>query len=204
MNLHLGIEASLRRSVQDAIKIGGLLMEQKAALSHGEFLPWVERELPFAIRTAQVYMQLFEHRSKCAGAAYLEEAKRIAQIEDQRQHPKARPQVSPEVAEEKRKKTEEFVRRMKEEDAKAREEQPGGDYQDLLKEARQVQDRARVSLQREIVGDQDPEIVLREIEAFCEAHLARTRASGQHMVINEMVKWWRQKSIELNRKAGAA
>ena len=84
INLHNGILSAMCRSVADAIEIGRLLMEQKATLDHGEFLPWIERKLPFNVRTAQNYMAVFRHRDKCESVSYLQEAYRIAQIEDRR------------------------------------------------------------------------------------------------------------------------
>lgn len=203
VELHLGIESALRRSVQDAIRIGELLTAQKEALGHGNFLAWVERELPFAERTAQNYMRVFQYRSKTATVADLRTAYEVAQIEDQRQHPRTKP-VDPELVERRRRNAEEFARRMKEEDARARKEDPKVDYQEILRKANQMQDRIRASTERELAGDQDPRVILDEIMAFCEVQLSRTRASGLHMVVNEMVKFWREKSIELNRKAMAA
>lgn len=58
--LHEGIEASLRRSVQDAVRIGELLSQMKAELDHGEFLLWLHETVGLTVeRTAQRYMQLF-------------------------------------------------------------------------------------------------------------------------------------------------
>ncbi|MBN2324808.1 MAG: DUF3102 domain-containing protein [Spirochaetes bacterium] len=53
IELHQGIIEDLKRTVQDAIEIGELLTKQKAILQHGEFLPWIEKELPFSGRTAR-------------------------------------------------------------------------------------------------------------------------------------------------------
>ena len=79
--LHQSIIQSARRSVQDAIKIGEIISEQKKLLSHGEFLPWVAT-LPFAERTARNYISLFEHKDKTANVADLSEAyKKIQELE---------------------------------------------------------------------------------------------------------------------------
>lgn len=84
INLHEGIVSSMRRSVQDAIRIGELLTEAKADLDHGEFLPWIERELPFSNKTAESYMRLYGYRSKIESASNLQDAyRKVEQLEDQ-------------------------------------------------------------------------------------------------------------------------
>jgi hypothetical protein len=198
VNLHLAVEASLRRSVQDAIKIGELLAQQKDELPHGDFLAWIERELPFTDRTARRYMLLWEYRSKTDTVSDLTEAHKIAQIEDQRQRLPAKP-VDPEIVERQRKKAEEFARKVRE--APAEPSKPRVDYQPLIDESREYVDRAREALRRDASGDTDPEQIIAEIFAFNEAQLTRTKESGVHMVVNANVKFWREKSIDLNRKA---
>lgn len=84
IELHEGIVASLKRSVEDAIQIGELLEAKKAELKHGKFLPWIERELPFKERVAQKYMAIYRWRDKTARCADLKDAYGIAQIEDQK------------------------------------------------------------------------------------------------------------------------
>jgi hypothetical protein len=81
VTLHIGISKAMRRSVDDAVRIGQLLTEQKDKMEHGKFLPWLKL-LPFAERTARRYMQLFEYRDKTATVADLNEA--YALIEDLR------------------------------------------------------------------------------------------------------------------------
>lgn len=83
ISLHTGIMQSARRSVQDAIKIGGIISEQKQLLPHGEFLPWVET-LPFDERTAQRYMKLNHYKNKTDTVSDLQEAYRqLETIEQQ-------------------------------------------------------------------------------------------------------------------------
>ena len=83
VNLHTGIMQSARRSVQDAIKIGEIISEQKKLLQHGEFLPWINT-LPFDERTARRYMQLNYYRDKTDSVSDLQTAyKQIEQIEYQ-------------------------------------------------------------------------------------------------------------------------
>jgi hypothetical protein len=44
-----------------AIEVGELLIEAKATLPHGKWLPWLRENLPFSDRTAQAYMRLATH-----------------------------------------------------------------------------------------------------------------------------------------------
>lgn len=53
-----------RQALPMAIRIGELLHEQKEALPHGQFTPWIEAHLPFSPRTARNYMRVFEHRER--------------------------------------------------------------------------------------------------------------------------------------------
>jgi Protein of unknown function (DUF3102) len=51
-------EGSYRTALAHALKIGELLIDAKAQLSHGEWLPWVGEHTPLSARSAQAYMQL--------------------------------------------------------------------------------------------------------------------------------------------------
>ena len=53
--LHAGIKQRLQRSVEDAIEIGGLLIEQKAELAHGQWGAWVQQNVPFSAWTTAVH-----------------------------------------------------------------------------------------------------------------------------------------------------
>jgi hypothetical protein len=46
VSLHNQIVADLKRSLDSAIQIGGLLAEQKKNLKHGQFGAWIESNLP--------------------------------------------------------------------------------------------------------------------------------------------------------------
>jgi hypothetical protein len=63
VTLHQQIAGHLRQSLEKAIRIGQLLIEQKASLDHGQFSQWVEGNLPFTIRTAQNYMRLTQNKA---------------------------------------------------------------------------------------------------------------------------------------------
>ena len=51
-------------AVSRAIRIGELLTEQKAELQHGEWIPWVEENLPFGIDQAGNYMRVYRNQDK--------------------------------------------------------------------------------------------------------------------------------------------
>jgi len=78
--LHGEIAAAYGMSWTCAIRIGELLTQQKEALKHGHFLPWVAEHLPFSERTARNYMSLFKHRAELesANVADLTAAYRLA------------------------------------------------------------------------------------------------------------------------------
>lgn len=60
--LHNQISSLLLTALEKGIRIGELLTEQKKELPHGQFGQWIEDNLPFAIRTCQEYMKLYENR----------------------------------------------------------------------------------------------------------------------------------------------
>jgi N6-adenosine-specific RNA methylase IME4 len=52
------IAAAWRQSLQGIIETGRLLIEAKATLDHGDWLPLIERDLPFGPRYAQMLMKV--------------------------------------------------------------------------------------------------------------------------------------------------
>ena len=52
-------EAGRRVTMLCGIEIGRRLNEAKQMLSHGEWMPWLEREVPFSDRHAQNYMKIY-------------------------------------------------------------------------------------------------------------------------------------------------
>jgi hypothetical protein len=64
VELHAECEGLARQTFDKAVVIGGLLAEAKADLKHGEWLPWVEANLPFTDRTARNYMRLHDRRGE--------------------------------------------------------------------------------------------------------------------------------------------
>lgn len=62
--LHESIGANLSNALQNAVLIGEILNKKKKDLPHGQFIPWIESNLPFSRMTANKYMRLFENRDK--------------------------------------------------------------------------------------------------------------------------------------------
>ncbi len=72
----------LKTSVTKAIEIGKELHEQKDALEHGQFVNWVENELPISRKTVDRYIKTYIHQNKMVNLATLQEAyEQIKQIE---------------------------------------------------------------------------------------------------------------------------
>ena len=62
------------RTVEDAIRIGQLLAEQKEEMPHGDFLKWIANELPFKADTAERFMSMWLYRDKIRSLRNLQEA----------------------------------------------------------------------------------------------------------------------------------
>jgi hypothetical protein len=58
------LQLSLRRTVHQAIELGELIAKAKQLVTHGEFIPWIEKQ-GLEYRTARNYVELFEHKTKC-------------------------------------------------------------------------------------------------------------------------------------------
>ena len=58
--IRMYVDAGRRISLLCGIEIGKRLVEAKAMLQHGEWLPWLEKETEFSNSSAQRYMKLFE------------------------------------------------------------------------------------------------------------------------------------------------
>ena len=54
------IRARIRRTVADILDTGRDLVQVKAALDHGQFTDWIEREFSMSMRSAQRFMQAAE------------------------------------------------------------------------------------------------------------------------------------------------
>lgn len=78
--LHGELVAIARDGLKRAIEIGRLLEDQKSALKHGEWLPWLRLNITFSTQTADRYRNLYRHREKflTVGNLSLTDAYRIA------------------------------------------------------------------------------------------------------------------------------
>jgi hypothetical protein len=59
---HEAAASAMQRSVEHAINVGELLIQAKALLKHGQWLPWLEEHCAMPERTAQFYMRVARHR----------------------------------------------------------------------------------------------------------------------------------------------
>jgi phage N-6-adenine-methyltransferase len=55
---HDAAHAAAKTAIEHAIECGRLLLEAKASVAHGEWLPWIEANLSFGARQAQKYIRI--------------------------------------------------------------------------------------------------------------------------------------------------
>jgi hypothetical protein len=60
---HEATSTALKSSVEHAMKAGDLLIEAKAQLKHGQWLPWLAEHCVMSERTAQLYMRIAKNRA---------------------------------------------------------------------------------------------------------------------------------------------
>src|SRR4051794_23039449 len=60
---HAATSAALRTSVEHAMTAGDLLLEAKAEVPHGHWLPWLREHCVISERTAQLYMRTAKNRN---------------------------------------------------------------------------------------------------------------------------------------------
>ena len=74
---HEACHASMQKGLEHALKAGTLLLEAKAGLPHGEWLPWLGENCPdISERTVQNYMRLGREIPKLES----EKAQRVADL----------------------------------------------------------------------------------------------------------------------------
>jgi hypothetical protein len=66
---HKAVSAYMRRGLREAIQTGHLLLEAKARLKHGQWLPWLHKHCDVPERTCHVYMRLAEHEAEIGNVA---------------------------------------------------------------------------------------------------------------------------------------
>ena len=64
IHLHSEISEYMKISLEKAMKIGELLLEQKKRILRGGYTQWVEANMPFTVRTGQNYMKLFLYKGQ--------------------------------------------------------------------------------------------------------------------------------------------
>jgi hypothetical protein len=64
-------ESDFQSAVQHAIQAGALLIDAKAQVKHGGWLPWLEANFPGSVRSAQGYMRLAENAEDAQRVAHL-------------------------------------------------------------------------------------------------------------------------------------
>ena len=67
--LHQSFCDGLRTTLQIAIQIGELLVEQKQKCGHGKWIPWIKANLEFSVDTAGRYMNCFRNRAALNSAS---------------------------------------------------------------------------------------------------------------------------------------
>jgi Protein of unknown function (DUF3102) len=66
---HEATAIAMRRGVEHAMAAGTLLIEAKAQLDHGQWLPWLAEHCAMSERTAQLYMRLAKRRPELEAKA---------------------------------------------------------------------------------------------------------------------------------------
>lgn len=197
--LHSAIQAAARRSILDAIRIGELLLEQKAELEHGQFLPWIQRELPFSERAARYYMAVYRWRNKTANLADLSEAYRVAQIEDQREEAKKVEDMQAKVKRGEAPPKDRADRRLF--DKITADEA----FEERKEKAFQKAEEDRKQQEREIIGDLGsgklfPDLDLDElIEELRNRIMGLRDVSRRHAALTKIIKYMKELAIECDR-----
>src|SRR5262245_41395033 len=58
---HEAVAHAVKRGLEHAVAAGNLLLEAKAQLPHGQWLPWLKEHCQIPERSAQRYMELSRH-----------------------------------------------------------------------------------------------------------------------------------------------
>jgi len=62
IELHDSVIGGMRNVLQNSILIGEELSKKKQELGHGNWIPWIDSNLPFSERSARNYLRLYENR----------------------------------------------------------------------------------------------------------------------------------------------
>lgn len=74
---HAKMDRLAKDALENAIRIGELLTNEKDKCKHGEWLPWIKANVQFSDRTANTYMRLFANKDKFEGASNIAQAYRL-------------------------------------------------------------------------------------------------------------------------------
>ena len=77
VRIHSELLEGARFTLEKAMRVGELLTGIKGGMKHGEWLPWLEKNVPFTRATAANYMRLHENKEKCKRLLHLEDAYRL-------------------------------------------------------------------------------------------------------------------------------
>jgi hypothetical protein len=86
-------EADFQSAVAHAVRAGELLIEAKATVGHGGWIPWLERNFAFTRQTASGYMRLAKHPDHMEGAPSISVA--LKQIAPPKAEPTSAPVTEP-------------------------------------------------------------------------------------------------------------
>jgi len=75
---HLLAHQHKDKAIDHARQAGEILLRVKASLAHGEWLPWLQANVPFTARTAQSYMAVAAPRPKCETLSHSRPARKLA------------------------------------------------------------------------------------------------------------------------------
>ena len=83
--LHQELQELATDALDRAIHLGELLSKAKNRVPHGQWLPWLTRNVAFSDRTARNYMRIFENRAalKSANVSDLGEAYQLLVLQSQ-------------------------------------------------------------------------------------------------------------------------
>jgi hypothetical protein len=68
IRLHAEILAAARTTIQKAIRIGELLLQEKQRVGHGKWLPWIKANVGFSERTVRNYIRVYDNRDRLKSA----------------------------------------------------------------------------------------------------------------------------------------
>ncbi len=75
-------------SIEKILRIGDLLIQKKAELKHGEWIPWIESKLPFDRKQAFKYITIFKNKENVSLSGHLQINTLCKQISDSKRNEK--------------------------------------------------------------------------------------------------------------------